>query len=112
MCRHHQAYQANGLLYAGGLFVSPPQEYCLTFYPDGLGCTDLQLTCGSAVWQPIIGLDWSLLAGNKTPVCSRHEGGRGCMAEADTARGVLPVLVSLQHKHKSRLMAAACQTLT
>ncbi len=65
----------------------------------GTGCTDFQLICGSAAWQPF-DPNWSLLAGNKAPVCPRHEGGRGRMAEADTSRVVLLGLVFLQHRHK------------
>ncbi len=96
--------KANGLLYPGGLLMSPPLEDCLTELKGsstlvGTGCTDLQLICSSAAWQPF-DPDWSLLSGNKAPVCPRHEGGRGRMAEADTSCVVLPDLVSLEHQHK------------
>ncbi len=70
-----------------------------------------QLIRGSVAWQPF-GPDRSLLAGNKAPVCPRHEGGRGRMTKADTSRVVLPGLVSLQHRHKPGLMVADCQVLT
>ncbi len=77
----------------------------------GTGCTDLQLICGSVAWQPF-GPGWSLLTGNKAPVCPRHEGGRGRMAKTDTSRVVLSGLVSPQHRHKPGLMVADCQALT
>ena len=82
--------------------MSPPLEDCLTGLNGsstlaGIGCKNgLQLLCGSAAWQPFCP-DWSLLTGNKTPVCPRQDRGRGCIAKADTARVVLPGLVSLQH---------------
>ncbi len=78
---------------------------------DVTGRTDLQLIWSSVVWQPF-GPDWSMLAGNKATVCPWHQGGRGRMTEADTSRVGLPVLVSLQHRHKPGLMVADCQALT
>ncbi len=77
----------------------------------GTGCTDLPLISGGVAWQPF-GPDWSLLAGNRAPVCPRHERCRGCMTEADTSRFVLPGLVLLYHRHKPGLMVADCQALT
>ena len=66
--------------------MSPPLEDCLTGLKGsstltGTGCTDLQLICGSAAWQPF-DPDFSLLSGHKT-LWPRHEEGRGRMAEAD-----------------------------
>ncbi len=103
---------ALGILGKIRLLMTPPLEDCLTRLKGsstqaGTGCTYLQLICGSVAWQPF-SPDWSLLAGNKAPVCPRHEGGRGCMTEADTSRVVLPRLVSLQHRHKPGLMVADC----
>ena len=100
----------------GRLFMSTPQEDCLSGLKDsstlsGTGCTDLQLICGSAAWQPF-GPDWSLLAESKTSLCPRHGGGRGYMAEANTSRVVLSGLVSLQHRHKPGQEVADYQALT
>ena len=105
-----------GILAKSGLLVMPPLEDCLTRLKGsstlaGTGCTDLQLICGSVAWQPF-GPDWSLLAGNETPVCPRHEGGRGRMTEAGTSRIVPPGLVSLQHRHKPGPMVADYQAVT
>ncbi len=105
-----------GILGKNRLVVTPPLEDCLTRLKGsstlaGTGCTDLQLICGRVASQPY-GHDWSLLAGNKEPVCPRHEGGRGRMTEADTSRIVLPGLVSHQHRHKPGLLVADCQALT
>ena len=96
------------MLGQNGLFVTPPLEDCLIGLKGfstmaGTGCTDLQLIFGSVVSQSFVP-GWFCVP--------RHERGRGCMAEVNTARVVLPGLVSFQHRHKSEQWTADCQTLT